>query len=692
MASRSRLVFARFSVGLVAVAAVVVVAVLALWATAIPPIVGWDAVAISSGSMEPLLGVGDVLVAEPYGGQELEPGAVLVFEDPSRPGLVSHRLEAVGEDGTLTTRGDANRDPDSTPLQPEAVVGIGRIVVPMIGWPAVWFGSGDLAPLLSATMALLVVLYAARWGILQRFDPWRSGPVSSTSATGPPGGGGDGSQSGTPMAWTTSVDDPPTRTGNSKELLGRTHISLFLAAGSAALVGAIAMLSVSFAAFPASTANAGNSYSADTLFTYSSIVLADNPSFWWRLGEPAGAGPGTFTEDFEGAFDWTIYQSGTFSASTAQAHGGTGSGLKNSNNDPNGGWKPLGFSTGTEWTMEAWIYRPSPIPGGAADRIALEDASFNGYGIQVNHSANTLLIERRTGGAATALSTVSIDPPEDQWYRVALTRTAASFSVTLFDSVGTVLASTTATDSTHGGADRVVVHGGYTYYVDDITVTSATTAGTTVAIDSRGNLNGTYFAAPGLGQPSLIEGETDTSTSFNGTSAVTLGDNALLNTSTRSQRSAELWFRADTVTGRQVLYEEGGSTNGMVIYLEGAGLRARAWSDSTGWTNELDTVASVTAGTTYHVVVTLDTDSNPNQVLYLNGSQVDTASKPDTQLWNAHTDDGAIAVQNGSTRYHDGTFGATGTNYFQGTVDDVSIYNTVLSPSRVQARWIAGGP
>ena len=340
MASRSRLVFARFSVGLVAVAAVVVVAVLALWATAIPPIVGWDAVAISSGSMEPLLGVGDVLVAEPYGGQELEPGAVLVFEDPSRPGLVSHRLEAVGEDGTLTTRGDANRDPDFTPLQPEAVVGIGRIVVPMIGWPAVWFGSGDLAPLLLAISALLAVLYAARWGILQRFDPWRSGPVSSSSATGPPGGGGDASQSDAPMAWTTSVDDPPTRTGNSKELLGRPHVSLFLAAGSAALVGAIAMLSVSFAVFPASTANAGNAYSVDALFTYSSIVLSDNPSFWWRLGEPAGAGPGTFTEDFEGAFDWTIYGSGTFSASTAQAHAGSGSGLKNSNNDPSAAGSP----------------------------------------------------------------------------------------------------------------------------------------------------------------------------------------------------------------------------------------------------------------------------------------------------------------------------------------------------------------
>ncbi len=75
--SRSRLVLARFSVGLVAVSAVVFVTVLTLWATAIPLFLGWNAAAITSGSMEPLIAVGDVLVAEPYGDQELQPGVRL---------------------------------------------------------------------------------------------------------------------------------------------------------------------------------------------------------------------------------------------------------------------------------------------------------------------------------------------------------------------------------------------------------------------------------------------------------------------------------------------------------------------------------------------------------------------------------------------------------------------------------------
>ena len=55
------------------------------------------------------------------------------------------------------------------------------------------------------------------------------------------------------------------------------------------------------------------------------------------------------------------------------------------------------------------------------------------------------------------------------------------------------------------------MRGGYQYYVDDITVTSAGSS-TTIAVDTRGNLNGTYTGSPSLGQPSLVDGEADTAT------------------------------------------------------------------------------------------------------------------------------------------------------------------------------------
>jgi signal peptidase I len=175
-----RFAIVRFGVGLLAVSAVTVVAILAMCAAVLPKLVGWTPVAVVSGSMEPAIGVGDVLVAEPYHGQPLQPGRVLVFHDPAGSGLVSHRLSAINDDGTLTTRGDANAGPDSTPVDPAAVVGVGRLLVPAVGWPTVWFGRNDAFHLAIAALVALAVLYASRWGLLLRFDPWQGAPGSPT--------------------------------------------------------------------------------------------------------------------------------------------------------------------------------------------------------------------------------------------------------------------------------------------------------------------------------------------------------------------------------------------------------------------------------------------------------------------------------------------------------------------------------
>ncbi|NQV06934.1 S26 family signal peptidase [bacterium] len=47
---------------------------------------------LTSGSMSPLLQTGDVVIAEPLGGLGLSPGTIIVFEDPSQPGLITHRI------------------------------------------------------------------------------------------------------------------------------------------------------------------------------------------------------------------------------------------------------------------------------------------------------------------------------------------------------------------------------------------------------------------------------------------------------------------------------------------------------------------------------------------------------------------------------------------------------------------------
>ena len=126
---------------------------------------------ITSGSMSPLLSIGDVVVASPHGGRGLTPGTVVIFSDQARPGLLTHRIESTNPDGSYVTKGDANLQPDSTPLRPEQVVGVGKFIVPLIGLPLVWYWAGAWGELAVWSAAMLVALWLARHALLEKFHP-----------------------------------------------------------------------------------------------------------------------------------------------------------------------------------------------------------------------------------------------------------------------------------------------------------------------------------------------------------------------------------------------------------------------------------------------------------------------------------------------------------------------------------------
>jgi len=163
---------ARFVTGTVAVAVLTALATLVLWAVAYPVVRGWSPTVITSGSMEPSIGVGDVLVAGPVEADRLLPGAVIVFDHPSGSGFVSHRLVEVLPTGEYRTWGDANRLMDSTPVRPDQVRGIGRLVVPLVGRPIAWASAGDSDSLLVTALGLLGLIGASRWGLRVEYDPW----------------------------------------------------------------------------------------------------------------------------------------------------------------------------------------------------------------------------------------------------------------------------------------------------------------------------------------------------------------------------------------------------------------------------------------------------------------------------------------------------------------------------------------
>lgn len=120
---------------------------LVAWAAVPALLLGWQPVLITSGSMGPTISPGDVvLLSEPPADEVLETGAVITYRDPGRSGgLITHRIDGVREDGMYRTRGDANERPDSTPVAHADVVGVGRLLVPVVGLPVQWLRSDLIA-------------------------------------------------------------------------------------------------------------------------------------------------------------------------------------------------------------------------------------------------------------------------------------------------------------------------------------------------------------------------------------------------------------------------------------------------------------------------------------------------------------------------------------------------------------------
>ena len=154
---------AYFALGIAALLIVYMSLMLAAWAVVPVVIPGWQSVVISSGSMSPSIRLGDVVVTAPSDGQGLSPGAVVVISNPAISGLVTHRIVSVNADGSYRTKGDANSEADSTPVWPEDVIAVGRLVVPYIGLPLTWYWIGAWLKLAIWGLGIVLSLWAARF-------------------------------------------------------------------------------------------------------------------------------------------------------------------------------------------------------------------------------------------------------------------------------------------------------------------------------------------------------------------------------------------------------------------------------------------------------------------------------------------------------------------------------------------------
>jgi len=172
---------ARFYAGLVALSVLLVFGTLSVLAVLPMIMPGHTSASITSGSMMPTLRVGDVVVAVDHDGAPIEQDTIVVYEDPRKHDLVTHRVVGVNPDGSYTTKGDMNGNVDANPVSDANIRGKAQWIVPFVGLPRVWVAQGQWVWIVLMIAATALSIWLSRFAFDARYDPWRSD--ASTAAT-----------------------------------------------------------------------------------------------------------------------------------------------------------------------------------------------------------------------------------------------------------------------------------------------------------------------------------------------------------------------------------------------------------------------------------------------------------------------------------------------------------------------------
>jgi signal peptidase len=127
--------------------------------TFLAPRFGWRVDTVYSGSMEPELKVGGVVVTRPVEAEEIRIGDIITFHSPLNEKMTSHKVIAVekGSPFYFRTKGDANEDSDSFEVPAQNVVGKICFHIPYLGY-ATHFIKTPLGLLLTLCLPGLVII------------------------------------------------------------------------------------------------------------------------------------------------------------------------------------------------------------------------------------------------------------------------------------------------------------------------------------------------------------------------------------------------------------------------------------------------------------------------------------------------------------------------------------------------------
>src|SRR5206468_2297764 len=121
----------------------------------------WHSSVVVSGSMQPRIHTGDVVVWRRTHGTRASVGTVIVFHADDG-GRTMHRVVGFDHDGNMIVRGDANAQADSSHVRPTQVEGLGRMLIPNVGQPLVWWRAGDRGRVAVFAVVMLAALMGCR--------------------------------------------------------------------------------------------------------------------------------------------------------------------------------------------------------------------------------------------------------------------------------------------------------------------------------------------------------------------------------------------------------------------------------------------------------------------------------------------------------------------------------------------------
>jgi signal peptidase I len=137
-----------------------------LAAVALPGAIGMRSFTVMSGSMEPTIHVGDVVIDQKISPLDARPGDVVTFSDPTgRKRLITHRIRSLRVQGNtvrVVTKGDANNAVERWTVPADGRIGRVELRVWKLGYPLVYAHSRFGLIGLVALPALLLCLVELR--------------------------------------------------------------------------------------------------------------------------------------------------------------------------------------------------------------------------------------------------------------------------------------------------------------------------------------------------------------------------------------------------------------------------------------------------------------------------------------------------------------------------------------------------